>query len=159
MGSGKTTVLGEASDLLAAHGIVHATLDLDAFAAVGVADALALELTHRNLAASYEQLVGAGLRRLLLAEAVETRAERLALSEAMPNADLVVCRLTASFETKDRRLRVREPGINQKRFVIRARELDRTLDAAGVEDFTLVNDARHVTDVARELLTRAGWLT
>jgi hypothetical protein len=123
-----------------------------------VPDAVALQLTHRHLTALYEQFVIAGLRRLLLAEAVETRAELRALREAMPGADLVVCRLLASFETMERRLRVREPGLNQSRFVNRARELDRALDAAAVENFTLVNDGRQVTDVARELLTRAGWL-
>jgi predicted ATP-binding protein involved in virulence len=30
MGAGKTTVLGEASDILALRGIVHAAIDLDA---------------------------------------------------------------------------------------------------------------------------------
>jgi hypothetical protein len=30
MGSGKTTVLGEASDILSAGGVVHAAIDLDA---------------------------------------------------------------------------------------------------------------------------------
>jgi len=29
MGSGKTTVLGEASDILAAHSLVHAAIDMD----------------------------------------------------------------------------------------------------------------------------------
>jgi adenylate kinase len=44
MGAGKTTVLGEASDLLAAHGITHAAIDLDA---LGVSHLTESRIRHR----------------------------------------------------------------------------------------------------------------
>ncbi len=37
-------------------------------------------------------------------------------------------------------------------------ELETLLDRAGVEDFAINNASRSVTEVAREMLTRAGWL-
>jgi hypothetical protein len=76
----------------------------------------------------------------------------------MPEAEIVVCRLTAALATMERRLRVRDPGMNQAKFVARAGELQRVLDAAQLVDFTVVNDERSVTDVAQEVLQRAGWL-
>jgi len=89
MGSGKTTILGEASDLLAAAGIPHGTIDLDAIGAVGLREEVAEDL---------------------------------------------------------------------EQFVARAGELDRIVARAALEDFVIANDGRAVTDVARVLLKRAGWL-
>jgi len=158
MGSGKTTILGEASDLLSAAGIPHGLIDLDAIAAIGVPDDVRADLEHRHLAAVYSNFVGAGITRVLLAEAIENRTELEGIARAMPGAELVVCRLIASIDTMEARLRVREPGMLQEQFVRRAGELDRILVHASLEDFTVSNDRRPVTDVARELLTRAGWL-
>lgn len=100
----------------------------------------------------------AGIRRILLAEAIETRAELERLRQVLAGAELVVCRLTAALETMERRLRLREPGMHQDRFVTRLRMLQKTLEAAKLEDFTVVNDERSITDVAREVLQRAGWI-
>jgi hypothetical protein len=158
MGSGKTTVLGEASDVLSARQIAHATIDLDAIGTVLVADAVARDLVSRNLEAIYANVLGAGVTRILLAEAVEDRDGLTRLRRAMPGAEIVVCRLTATVETMQRRLRTREPGMLQEQFVTRASELDRVLERAALEDFTVANDGRSITDVARELLERARWI-
>jgi predicted kinase len=158
MGAGKTTVLGEASDLLVAAAIAHAAIDLDGVAAAGLSDEAATDLVYRNLRSLYANVVDAGLTRVLLAEAVESRGELDRIRDAAPAADVVVCRLIAPVATLQQRLRTREPGMLQDSFVARAADLDRVLERAGVEDFTVVNDARSVTDVARELLQHAGWL-
>ena len=158
MGSGKTTVLGEASDLLSAADIPHGLIDLDALGVVGVADVIAAHLQYRHLAAVYSHLVAAGITRVLLAEAIESRTELERIAAAMRGAALVVCRLTASIATMEARLRVREPGILREQFVARAGELDHILARVALEDFTISNDGRPVTDVARELLQRAGWV-
>ena len=70
-----------------------------------------------------------------------------------------MCRLTAALDTMQDRLRIREPGMLQAQFLARAGELEQILNEANVENFAVVNDQRPVTDVARELLERAGWLT
>ena len=46
----------------------------------------------------------------------------------------------------------------REQLVARVAELDTLLDRAQLEDFSLVNDDGSVTDVARELLVRAGWI-
>jgi hypothetical protein len=158
MGCGKTTVLGEASDVLSTYHISHACVDLDAIGTVLIPENSAADLVQRNLADIYANFVGAGVSRLLLAEAVETRRELDELRHAMPDAEIVVCRLTADLATMESRLRVREPGMNQAKFVARAHELQQILDVAQLEHFTVVNDERSVTDVAHEVLRRAGWL-
>jgi hypothetical protein len=57
------------------------------------------------------------------------------------------------------RLRTREPGMFQSQALARSRELETILNATGVEDFIVDNDGdRPITEVAREVLTRADWL-
>ena len=158
MGSGKTTVLAEASDLLAARGVVHAAIDLDALGIAHVPGGERIDLIHRNLASIWENYAAAGVTRLLLAEAVESRAELDRIQNAIPGSTVVVCRLRARLETMQQRVSVREPGMLREQFVARVAELDTLLDRAQLEDFSLVNDDGAVTDVARELLVRAGWI-
>lgn len=158
MGSGKTTVLGEASDILSACGVVHAAIDLDAIGSALLPDAKSTDLRYRNLASVWANYAAAGVNRLLLAEAVENRDELDRLRRAIPGAELIVCRLTADLRTMQQRIRVREPGMLQEQFLARAMELKAVLDDAHFEDFAIANENGSVTEVARELLKHAGWL-
>jgi adenylylsulfate kinase-like enzyme len=163
MGSGKTTILGEASDLLAAAGVTHAAIDLDwldayYLPATASTDASRADLARRNLAAVWRNYAEAGLRRLLIASALERREDRQRIAEAVPESTILVCRLRASLATMQARVRLREPGMLQERYVARVAELEGSLDAARVEDFEVCNDERAATDAAREVLARAGWL-
>jgi gluconate kinase len=158
MGCGKTTVLAEASDILSSKGIVHAAIDLDtlgiAHLPCGTGDAVML----RNLASVWANYQDAGVTRLLLAEALESASDLERIRGAIPNAEIVVCRLTASRDTAESRVRAREPGMLQAKFVARVAELDNSLREVALEDFVLQNDHASVTEVAHELLARAGWL-
>jgi adenylylsulfate kinase-like enzyme len=157
MGAGKTTVLGEASDLLAAHGIAHAAIDLDALGVSHLTEsASSADLAYANLRSIWANYAAAGARHVLVAAAVESRSELDRLSDALPHAELVVCRLHAPLETMEERVRLREPGMHQEKFVGRVADLERLLDAAALENFTLTNTGS-VTDVAREMLVKAGW--
>jgi predicted kinase len=158
MGSGKTTVMAEASDLLAAAGVIHAAIDLDGLGIGHVPEGAWPDLAYRNLASVWENYAEAGATKLLLAEAVESRGELDRIRRVIPNSEVVVCRLRANLETMQQRILAREPGILQDTFVARVAELDALLDAAQVEDFSLLNDEGSITNVARELLVRAGWL-
>ena len=157
MGSGKTTVLAEASDLLAASGVVHAAIDLDALGIAHLPGEARRALIYRNLASVWGNYAAAGVTRLLLADAVESRAELDRIRQAIPGCAVIVCRLTAKLETMQRRVSVREPGMLREELVGRVMVLDTLLDDARLEDFSLVNEDGAVTEVARELLTRAGW--
>ena len=151
MGSGKTTVLGEASDLLAAADIEHAAIDADGLSIGHLRE----DLTARNLAAVWSNYAAAGVTRLILAEAIDGPEKLARIRDAVPGAEIVVCRLRARIETMQQRVRLREPGMRQDEFVRRVAELDRSLI---LENFTVDNDGRDVTAVAREVLTRARWL-
>jgi hypothetical protein len=65
----------------------------------------------------------------------------------------------ADLKTMQGRIQIREPGMLQTTFVTRVARLDALLDQAGVEDFSIENSGRSVTDVARDVLVRAGWLS
>jgi predicted kinase len=158
MGSGKTTVLAEASDLLTAGGVVHAAIDLDALGFAHLPVGTSDDLMYRNLASVWGNYAGAGVNRLLLAAAIESRAELDRIHQAIPDAEILTCRLRATLATMQQRVRVREPGMLQEKFVARTVDLERLLDSASLEDFSLTNNDGPVTEVARELLRRAGWL-
>jgi hypothetical protein len=159
MGSGKTTVLAEASDILITRRIPHAAIDLDALGCVHLpAGTPNQDLMYRNLKSVWKNYEAAGLKSLLVARAVEDPAELARCREAVPCANMVVCRLKASLQTMQERVRDREPGMLQQKFVDRAAELEALLDYAHVEDFEVQNEDRSVTDVAQEILVRSGWL-
>jgi hypothetical protein len=158
MGSGKTTVLTEASDLLTAANIPHAAIDLDALGLGHLPAGTTDELQARNFAAVWRNYAALGVTRLLVSEALDTGAKRAQLQGVIHEASIIVCRLRAKLSTMEQRVRARELGILQERFVARVAELEAALDAGQAEDFSVVNDARSITDVAREVLIRAGWL-
>jgi hypothetical protein len=158
MGSGKTTVLAEASDILTARGLMHAAIDLDALGIAYVPDNPLIDLAYRNLSSLWKTYGALGVTRLLVAGAIENLAELNRIRAAVPDSAIVTCRLTAKLETMQRRVSVREPGMLHDKLVARVSELETVLDGARLEDFSLSNDARSVTDVATDLLTRAGWI-
>jgi len=159
MGSGKTAVLFEASDILSARNIPHAAIDLDALRTAHLpADVQSnKELMYRNLRSVWENYAQVGLKRLLLARAKENGEELECCREAVRAKTVTVCRLTASIQTMQMRVRSREVGALQKSFVARVAELNAILDRARLENFTLSNEDRSLTEVALEMLTRSGW--
>jgi hypothetical protein len=159
MGSGKTAVLFEASDVLASRNIPHAAIDLDALGTAYLSSGVEnKELIYRNLRCVWENYAQVSLKRLLVARAIESLAELECCREAVRAENVVVCRLTASIKTMEGRVQSRERGALQNSFVARVAELNAMLDCARLEDFALSNESRTVTDTAVEMLTRSGWL-
>ena len=89
LGSGKTTVMSEASDLLCAAGVDHAAIDLDALTVGHLLHAASL--TRRNLAAIWHNYAAFGIRRVLLAGAIDTAARLDEVRDSIPDAHLVIC--------------------------------------------------------------------
>ena len=56
------------------------------------------------------------------------------------------------------RVGARDSGQLQRRYVARVAELNTALDRAQLEDFSVVNEGRSITEVAQEMLTRSGWI-
>ena len=114
MGSGKTTVLSEASDLLTARNIPHASIDVDALGTAPLLPTLQNHhLMYQNLQSVWENYAQAGVTRLLLARAIEDRAELEQCRNAVSGAKIIICRLTASLKTMQHRVQTREIGTLQ----------------------------------------------
>ena len=95
----------------------------------------------------------------MLARAIEKRAELELCSGVVSASNTTVCRLTASIEVMEQRVKLRESGVSQRDYVARVAELNTILDRAQLENFTITNENRPLTDVAHELLVRAGWIS
>ena len=158
MGAGKTTLLGEASDILAALDVPHAAIDLDALSLAHLAGGAPHDFMFMNLAMMCAHYTAAGISRFLVAGAIETAAELERLKEVMRASRIMTCRLSAPLAVMERRVATRERGIAAHRYVARVAELERLLDRAHLEDVSLANDGASVTDVARQLLSAAGWV-
>jgi hypothetical protein len=159
MGAGKTSVLAEASDILALQQIVHAAIDLDALglAYLPFADGND-DVMYRNLESVCRNYAALGVTRLLVARALENRAElELCRSTVSPQC-IAICRLTASIGEMQRRVKKRESGILQREYVDRVARLDAILECARLEDFVVVNQNRSVNEAAKEMLLKAGWI-
>src|SRR5436190_1461166 len=117
MGSGKSSVLGEASDILVLSHLPHAAIDLDSlsiapfpYGAEGDA------MIWRNLRSIWRNYASAGITRLLLAGALEDREQLERCRAAVAATELTVCRLTAGLATMEQRIRGRESGIFQQKY-------------------------------------------
>ena len=160
MGTGKTSVLGEASDILTLHHISHAAIDVDALGLAYLGTTAGNDgVMYRNLRAVCNNYASLGVTRFLLARALENRAELDLCRSVASAANTVVCRLTASIETMEQRVRMRESGVSQRAYVARLAELNIILDRARLENFSLTCENRSLTEVAHEMLVTAGWIS
>jgi hypothetical protein len=159
MGSGKTSIMGEASDLLAMRQIAHAAIDLDALGLAWLPSAPADGAMYSNLRSVCENYVELGVHRFLLARAMEDHDKLNICREAVSATDVVVCRLIASTKTMQQRVQMRETGVSHGEYVARVAQLNVLLDHAQLEDFTVTNENRSITDAAFEMLVKAGWIS
>jgi hypothetical protein len=159
MGAGKTSVLGEASDILALRGIAHAAIDLDALGLAHLPSAASDGVMYRNLQSVCENYSSLGVKRLLLARAIEDYAELERCRGIVAGSNTAVCRLTASIETMEQRIKQRESGVSRGNYVVRVATLNTILERARLENFTITNENRQLNDVAHELLLKAGWIS
>src|SRR3954451_14433011 len=91
---GKTTVLAEASDILALRLIAHAAIDLDALGLGHLPSAACNDgMMYDNLRSVSKNYAALGVQRFLLARGMEDRAELELCREVIPSDKTVVCRL------------------------------------------------------------------
>jgi hypothetical protein len=69
-----------------------------------------------------------------------------------------VCRLAAGIEAAEERVKMRESGVMQGEYVARVAKLKAILDHAQLEDLTIVNENRALSEVAHEMLVKAQWI-
>lgn len=159
MGSGKTTILAEASDILKSLKIPHAAIDLDALAVAYIPERQLENAMYENLSSISRNCVRLGVTRLLVARAIESRAELNRCCRTVGASETMVCRLVASDQTTEKRVAERERGMLRQQLIERVTKLRTLLDAAAIENFSITNEDPAVSDVAREMLIRAGWIS
>jgi hypothetical protein len=160
MGAGKTSALGKASDILALRQIAHAAIDVDALGLAHLPHGAGNDdVMYGNLQSVCKNYAALGVRRFLLARALEDRTQLERCREILPAANTVVCRLTASIAVMKQRVTMRETGVSQREYVARVAKLNAILDRERLEDFTVTNEDRSLTNVALEMLVKAGWIS
>jgi adenylylsulfate kinase-like enzyme len=154
VGSGKTVVAIEVGHMLEQQGMPTAVVDLDwlGWMHLRSSSITADELIARNLAAIWPNLCDAGMRYAVLARAMLGRDGLGALRAAVPDADLVVVRLTASPQTIERRLRGRDSGRELEEHLRESDRMTHAMDRAGLENIAVATDDRTPEEVAREVL-------
>ena len=158
MGAGKTTILAEASDILALRHIVHAAIDLDALGLAHLRSAARNDgLMYGNLDSVCKNYASLGVRRFLVARAIGNRAELELCRSIISATNTVVC-LTGNIEVLEQRVKTRELGVSQREYVACVTKLNAILDSARLEDFTVINDDRSLSEVAHEMLFKAAWI-
>lgn len=160
MGAGKSAILAEASDILARRQIVHAGIDLDALGLAHLPDGTPNDgVMYDNLRSIISNYAALGVQRFLVARAIEDEVQLELCRSIIPAENTVVCRLTASLETMRQRVEMRDAGISQHECVARVQVLNAILDRARLENFSLVNEERSMTEVALEMLVKTGWIS
>jgi hypothetical protein len=159
VGSGKTTVGQEINDVLAELEVPNAFVDLDALCAQWPSTSKwNSDLMFENLASLWPNYAAHGSTHLVLAHVLEDATDLDRYRQAVPGADVTVCRLVADEDLRRDRLRGRmPPGPSLDWHLHRTVELHDILHRAALEDFVVVNEGS-VRDVALAVLRRAGWV-
>lgn len=76
-----------------------------------------------------------------------------------PRQTQLSARLIATIGAMEQRVKLPESGVSQRDYVARVVELNTILDRVQLENFTIRNESRPLTDVAHELLVKAGWIS
>jgi predicted ABC-type ATPase len=159
-GAGKSTIAAEINDVLAEAQVPNAAVDLDALTWQWPSSSpFNRELKYMNLAALWPNYQAHGATHLILAGVLQDRSELMRFREAVPGAEIVVCRLVAGESLRIDRLCERmPPGPSRDWHVKRTVELEEILAQNQAEDFIVVNDERPPRDVALDVLGQVGWL-
>lgn len=167
MGAGKTEMLGAALAVLTDAGARAAAIDGDwlcqAYPHHDDADPHNDRLLVANLAAVAPNYRRGGYGLMLVARAVEDPRTREEYSRAFADAvaglaQVAIVRIDASEETRQARLRAREPeGFYEGFAKHRTTELQASLEALDIDDGVVENDGADRYEVARGILAAADW--
>lgn len=161
VGVGKTTIASVVSALLEEAAMPHAFVDMDQLRCAYPRppdDRFNVALGLRNLGGVWVNYHAAGVRRLVLADVLEARADLLGYEAAVPGADILVVRLRASVASLAVRVQRREVGQGLDWHVRRSAELAAQMERERVEDIVVETDGRGVPELAQEVLDRSGWV-
>lgn len=158
VGAGKTTVMGAVSEILEDQGIRHAAIDQDALRMVHPypdGEPFGATVGYRNLAAIWPNLVGYGVRLVIIADVVENMASsQAAYVAAIPGTRVTVIRLVVPIPLILGRLERRESGAGLEWHQRRAPELHGIQERENVGDLVIDVGERTPQEIAEEIVTR-----
>lgn len=162
-GVGKSAVADAVGRVLTEAGHITAVVDTDTLAQFGpppnvspTGGRLYDELKCVNLASVWANFRAAGARSVVAAAVIDSVAQRERYAESLAGCDVRVVRLIADVDIVRNRLRQRDTGPKLEQHLRALDERRRIPTDPPVEDFTVTND-RTPTEVATEILVRAGW--
>lgn len=162
IGVGKTSLAEAMSEVLHAHGIRHALIDLDwlgqVYPAPDSQDLYSMKLQLANLRAMWPNFRSVGIKNALLAATIVTSEQLQGLRHALPGAHITVVRMIASPSMIRDRLSARDKGRLLADFLARTDQLAADIEAAGIDDLVVSNDEPSLPEVAKETLQRLSWL-
>lgn len=158
VGAGKTTVMGAISELLDGRGIRHAAIDQDALRMVHPYpddEPFGATVGYRNLAAIWSNLVGYGVRCVVIADVVEDRtSSQAAYTAAMPGTTITVVRLDVDLALIRERLARRDSGEGLAWSLDRAPELQAIMERNGIGDLVIDVGERTPGEIADEIVRK-----
>jgi hypothetical protein len=166
MGAGKTEILGATQAVLAKEGARVAAIDADWLCQAEPAnedDRFNERLMFDNLTAIAPNYRRGGYGLVLAARPVEDARGRDEFSRAFADAaagpaQVAIIRLDASEETRQARLKAREPeGFYEDFARHRTGELAASIEELDLDDGVVDNDGRDRYEVARDVLAAADW--
>jgi hypothetical protein len=143
--------------------VPHAIADLDLLGACWPperGDPFNERLGARNLQAVWQNFRHHGAGRLVAAGVVESREQLGLYRRAVPDCDVVLCRLRAGTHVLRSRIigRGRETPAEADALALRAIELSEKLEHIKIDDFVVDTDGRTPAEVAELVLAGCGWL-
>lgn len=156
VGVGKTTVSEELSGVLETDGIGHTLVDLDGLSKTyprPKGDKFGEQIALKNLTDVWSNARGLGVKNLIIARVVETRASAERIAAAVGASTQFIIQLNASNTTLLARVRRREIGAARTWHEQRALELSSKMRSSDVADIQLDTDGKTATEIANEIRT------
>ena len=159
VGTGKTTVIAEIGDQLAATGLPNAVIDLDwlGWVNLGVHFHQYERLIMQNLSSTWQNYRAVGVDYLVLARGLLQLEPVDMLKDAFPGTPVTIIRLLASKETIRRRLTQRDSGETLREHLNEMDRMNQIMDNLCLEDAIVVNDGLSVEEIAEQVIHIAGW--
>lgn len=160
VGVGKSSTADAASEILRKRDVPHAIIDMDYLRYAfpwPASDPFHQALGTKNLAGIWKNYQEIDVRKLIISNVVESRADIDAIAKAIPGAKLTVVLLKADVATVHERLRERHgkrDSENLNWHLDRARKLTGQLEDAGIEDFAVDTKGKSLAAVAETILAK-----
>lgn len=161
VGVGKTSVGNEVAKVLERNRTPHTFIDFDQIRYTYPRpddDPWGNQLGFANLAAIWGNCSRSGSLNLVVSYVVEDISFINMLLEVIPEAEVKTMQLSASLETLEARLSVREIGSGLNWHISRSAELaDSLAEVITPSDYRINTDRRTVIEIAEEIVKKIDW--